>query len=127
MAYRRIPVIHTLELEKYDGLVVRMKGLKIGEMRRLVKTIESDDLPTDEIMDAMIKSIADNLVSWTLQEEDGTPVPDDYDGVESLDFEMLQEITGKWLDRLSGPGEELGKDSSGGERFPGLPLTMEAL
>lgn len=112
MGYRRVPTIYTLDQFKdYSGLEVRMTSIRIGKMRELMTLLDNDDV-TDEQMDAMVKMVSDNLVSWNLEEEDGAPVPADRAGVDSLDLNMLLEIITAWMEQLTGPDEELGKDSS---------------
>lgn len=130
MGYRKVPIIHTLEFEgQYKGLIVRMKSLKIGEMRKVLRLVNDDDEKDNSIetLDAMVALIAKGLVSWNLEEEDGAPIGPSLDAVDDLEFDLLQEILSKWLDQISGPDEELGKGSSDGSLFPGLPPTMEAL
>lgn len=127
MGYRKVPVVHTLEFEEYEGLVVRMLGLKVGKMRRLLQLTDDSDDRTDEFIDEMFDLVVGGLVSWTLEDEQGHPLPADREQVEDLDFDMLQAILGAWLDKLTGVSADLGKDSPSGERFPGQPLTMEAL
>lgn len=127
MGYRKIPTIHTLTFEQYEGLVVRMKSMKIGEMKALIRKIDSEDDGTDDVIDAMTAAIAKALVSWTLEDETGAPLPATREEVEDLEFEMLNDIVGEWLEKVTGPGDEAKKGSSGGEKFPGRPLTMEAL
>lgn len=126
--YRKIPRIYTLKFDKeFEGLEVRLKSIKIGEMRRMLRLIDSDEDNTTEVLDGMVALISKGLVSWNLQEEDGTPVEPTREEVDELDFDLLKTILDEWLDQVSGPGEDLGKDSPSGEKFPGQPPTMEAL
>lgn len=126
--YRKIPRIYTLKFDKeFEGLEVRLKSIKIGEMRRMLRLIDSDEDNTTEVLDGMVALISKGLVSWNLLEEDGTPVEPTREEVDELDFDLLKTILDEWLDQVSGPGEDLGKDSPSGEKFPGQPPTMEAL
>lgn len=128
MGYRKVPIIYTLEFEgEYEGLVVRMKSMKIGEMRKIVRLLESDDDNTGPVLDQMVEQVAKGLVSWNLEDEDGVPVEPSAEALDDLDFELMQNILNEWMSKVSGPSEELGKDSSGGGKFPGQPLTMEVL
>lgn len=128
MGYKKVPVIHTLEFDgEREGLVVRMKSLKIGDMRKIVKAMEDDDTDTAALLDVMVQHVAKGLVSWNMEDEDGSPIPATMDEVDQLDFDDLRDIMDKWLEKVSGPGPELGKDSNSGASFPGQPLTMEAL
>lgn len=127
MGYRKVPVIYTLDVDKYEGLTVRMKGVSIGRMRRMVHLVDSDDESTLTFVDEMIDLIAYGLVSWTLEEEDGTPVEPCRAEVEELDFETLTAILQAWLNRITGVDDDLGKGSPDGEKSPVQLPTMELL
>lgn len=127
MGYRKVPTIYTLiNFDGHEGLVVRMKGISFGRVRRLLTAL-GDDAKDQDSMDAVFKQVSDSLVSWNLEDEDGTPVPPTAEAIDDLEFDMVIAIVNKWLDQITGPGPELGKDSNSGESFPGRPLTMEAL
>lgn len=127
MGYRKIPTIHTIDdFEKDPGLVVRVKGLKFGKVRKLIRLMD-DDTADQAVMDAIAAELLDGLVSWNLEDEHGRPVEMTPEGLDDQDFELVLDIVGKWLDAITGPDEDLGKDSPSGETFPGRPLTMEAL
>lgn len=123
MGYRKVPTIHTLTFDEYEGLVVRMKGVKVGKIRKLMHLGDDEENALDEMLDL----IAEGLVSWNLEGEDGQPIPITRDEIEDLEYDMANAILTEWLDKVTGVDKELGKDSSSGEKFPGLPLTMEAL
>lgn len=127
MGYRKIPRIHTLEMDgELEGLIVRVKSISFGKVRSLMRVMDSED-SNGEVMDAVLKTLTEALVSWTLEDEYGNPVPATAQGLESLDFDEVMAISGKWMEVLTGPSPELGKGSSSGGTFPGRPLTMEAL
>jgi len=128
MGYRRIPTIHTLDsIPDEEGLVVRMSSIRLGKLRRLMQLTSDDsgDGGVGEILDLFQES----LVSWNLEDEDGSPVPTTMEGIESQDFDLVMRVVESWMDRITGSDgkNDLGKDSTFGESFPGRPLTMEAL
>lgn len=124
MGYKKIPVIHTVtDVPGEEGLVVRLKSISFGKVRRLMRLTDEDESSMDEIVNLFLGA----LVSWNLEDEDGQPVPTTLEGIEDQDFAFIMKVVHVWLDRLTGPSEELGKGSSGGEKFPGRPLTMEVL
>jgi hypothetical protein len=127
--YRKVPTIYTLKFdEPFEGLEVRLKSIKIGEMRRMLRLIDSDDDNTTDVLDNMVALIAKGIVSWNLLEEDGvTPVGTTLEDIDELDFDLLKVILDDWLDQVSGPSDDLGKDSPNGEKSQALSLTMEAL
>lgn len=126
MGYRKSPTVHTLTFDgtSLEGLVIRMKGLKLGEMRRLGKIMDDDDSKTLEELPAfMVRSI----LSWNLEDEDGTEMPVSTESFDELEIEDVLNIANKWMDVMVGPDDDLGKDSPSGDQFPGRPVTMEAL
>lgn len=129
MGYRKTPIIYTLEFDgEHEGLVVRMKSMKIGVMRKIIRLIDSDDDNTGAVLDHMVEQVAKGLVSWNMEDyETGEPIPATLESVDELDYQVLKMILDKWLDLVTGPSEELGKDSPAGGSFPGQPLTMEAV
>lgn len=127
MGYRRIPTIYTLDkIKGEDGLVVRMKGISFGKVRRLIALLDGDT-GNDEVMGAISDQLVANLVSWNLEDERGVPVPETAQGIDDQDFDLILKIIENWLDQITGPDAELGKGSPSGASFPGQPLTMEAL
>lgn len=128
MARRRM--IRTVDVSFDEGLLeglhVKLKSLKFGEVRRLIALMDEDDKDV-EIMNQISQRLADSIVSWDLQEEDGSPIEPSLDAIDDMDFKEVMELTDKWLDQLTGPSDELGKDSTSGVKFPGQPVTMEAL
>lgn len=127
MGYRRIPTIYTLDkIKGEDGLVVRMKGISFGKVRRLIALLDGDT-GNDAVMGAISDQLVANLVSWNLEDERGVPVPETAQGIDDQDFDLILKIIENWLDQITGPDAELGKGSPSGASFPGQPLTMEAL
>lgn len=125
MGYRKVPRIYTLTFDgDLEGLVVRMRGLKLGQMRALLKILDDEDTRT---LDELPKFLADHLISWNLEDENGREVEASAEGLDQLDIEEVLTISNKWMDELVGVKEDLGKGSPSGEQFPGRPVTMEAL
>lgn len=125
MGYRKIPTIHVLdEVENEDGLVVKIKSLKFGKVRRLMALTDED---SDDSLDEVFNELLDNLVSWNLETEDGTPVPLTKEGLEDQETDFIMALIDAWIAKMTKPSADLGKDSSSGPQFPGRPVTMEAL
>ena len=109
-----------------EGLNVRIKSIKFGKVRRMIALMDDDEKDV-EVMDEISTLLADSLISWDLQEEDGSPVPTTLEAIDDLEFAEVIDLVNKWLDHMTGPSDELGKGSPSGASFPGRPLTMEAL
>lgn len=128
MGYKKVPTVYTLDkIKGSEGLVIRIKGLRVGKLRRLVRILESDERSLTEVLDEALDLISANAVSWNVTDEDDQPVELSREGLEELELSELMEILGAWTDKLTAVGDDLGKDSTSGESFPGRPLTMEAL
>lgn len=127
MGYRRVPTIYELDFEgtDLDGLKVKMRSMRIGKIRKLLTSIQSDadDLSAEE-MDEMLKMFVENVVSWNLEDEYGNEVPCTMDGVDDQEFSLVFEVMKAWFDVMTGPSDDLGKDSDSGEtsRVPLPPM-----
>lgn len=126
MGYRKAPTILTLKFDKpeYEGLSVRMKSLSFGKVRKLISATES---ASDENFDELLEAVDRGIVSWNLEEEDGTEIPANAEALNDQDFQFVMDVIMAWLDCMTGVTEDLGKGSSNGPVFPGQPVTMEAL
>ena len=134
MGYRKVPTIYTItDIPGEDGLVVRLKAIKIGKLRKLMAVVDSDDDDIEqEQLDEIFKLLEQGLVSWNLEHEDEdsgewVPTPSNMDGINDQELPLIMKILSAWLENMTGVDDELGKDSSSGASFPGRPLTMEAL
>lgn len=124
MGYRKTPTIYTLaSIKGEDGLIVRMKAIRVGRLRKLMRVVSDDDSQIDEMFELLLEG----LVSWNLEDENGVPVPTTMEGLEDLEMPTVLGILTEWLENMTGPSEDLGKGSPAGAQFPGRPLTMEAL
>lgn len=127
MGYRKSINVITLDMnEKYPGLVIRMKSPSLGKLRKLMMTLENEDL-SHEMIGGIIDLISGHLLSWTLEDENGRELPCNADEVGDLDLPMLMELAFAWIGKVSNVDDDLGKGSQSGEQFPGQPVTMEAL
>lgn len=104
-----------------DGAQIVLGSLSIGQImqvRQLMHTVSQSTSPVEqmEAFDTVILMAADKLVSWDLEEEDGTPIPATREGVLSLDGELMLPIINAWLDAAKGTDAPLPDASSDGER-----------
>lgn len=128
MGFRRVPTIYTLEFDgEYEGLVVRMQSTSFGNVRRLFRLLNDETAAELESIEGIIKLLADHIVSWNMEDAQGNPTPADESGLDDQDFPFIMDLSNRYLDQITGPDPELGKDSTDGGKFPGQPLTMEAL
>lgn len=125
MGYRKVPTIHTIDdIAGEEGLVVRLQSISFGKVRRITSLLDSEG---DGALEEIGKLVVSKIVSWNLEDENGQPVPVTVEEFDELDFSLVLKIVNSWLDRMTGVSDDLGKDSSSGAKFPGQPVTMEAL
>lgn len=127
MGYRKVPTIYTLtDVKGLEGAVIRLKSTKVGKLRRLLAALDSN-APLSEVIGPLLTTVADNLISWDLEDEDGTPIPTTVEGLEELELDDLFNLISSWTSVMTGPEEALGKDSPSGEPSQELSALMEAL
>lgn len=127
MGHRKVPTIYTItDVKGLEGAVIRLKSIKVGKLRRLLAALESDaDFST--VMTPIFTMVAEALVSWDLEDENGTPLPATLEGIEELELADIMGIISAWTERMTGVDPDLGKDSPSGEPSLELSGLMEAL
>lgn len=116
-----------------DGATIVMSGMSVGQIMkaraamRTVKSGEDDGAKADSILE-VVNTVTGNLVSWDLEEEDGTPIPANAEGVQSLELDTVFTLFNAWLEAVQGVDAPLPDASSDGEK-PMLEasIPMEAL
>jgi hypothetical protein len=78
-------------------------------------------------LDDVRHKFADKLISWDMQEEDGSPTPATLDGVMSLSDGEFYGVLNEWLTAAGGVNKNLGKDSGSGGTVRELSELMEPL
>jgi len=134
--------VYTLvfEGEEYEGLEVRARGLSMASVLRAVDVAnfmatgdvglkdvgrieelfrllagcpKGCELEHEELASAGRNHYPNKIISWNLEDE-GVPVPADYAGLTSLDFDFAQDIVMAWLDGIIGTPGPLDQTSNGG-------------
>lgn len=97
-----------------EGLEVVVRSLPLGEYLELTGR---GDTPRDgDGVRELFQSFATNLVSWNLQEEDGTPVPATREAVYAEDNDLMLTVASQWMDAMAGlvKGDPLRESSPSG-------------
>lgn len=130
--YRRAHKVYKLVFADpdMDGLVVRVRSIRIGELRELI-TLAQLDLDHVSAADAdkvgrMFEVFADALISWNVEDDQGEPVPATLAGVSTQDGDFILLIVREWLNIFTVAGP-LGNGSSPGGRSLEESLAMEPL
>src|SRR5690349_1218841 len=115
MGYKHSPKVYRLAFDDYEGLEVRARSVSLDEFLSLVEIAGKTD-PDD--LERMFRGFADALVSWNLEDEDGTPVPATYEGIKGQDLDLILDIIGGWQDAIGSVPAPLAKPSDDGRRSP---------
>lgn len=132
--YVREGKIILLEFEDEPGLEVRMRSVSIGMLRRLMGLAQLAEARTGEdamkAMDTIINVFCKRIVSWNLQHEDlesGEVVdtPRTPAGLDEHDADFVFGMAMAWLNGLTMPSANLGKDSPDGKPSEDLLIPMD--
>lgn len=126
MGFKKKPKRIRLHFEgdpELDGFEAVLRGVNVGEYLDLMGMGEVDRSSVPE----MIRWFARSLISWNLEEEDGTPVPISEEAVFAEDQEFILRLANTWLEAMSGTPAPLDETSTGGEPSPVASIPMEPL
>lgn len=114
------------------GLEVRVRPTSLRNYL-MIERMLAGDLPEEfesasEVNDWMFGIFAERLVSWTLENEVGTPIPATHDGVMSADRELVLLVLRAWATALKSVSRPLPKPSPSIEQsaagfVPMVPLS----
>lgn len=114
MGYRPKKKIYTLafEGEEYEGLEVKIRGLNTGQVMD-IDSARADG--GDSAIVAMLQLMAEQLVEWNVEDDEGQPVPTTFEGVRSLDIEFNWAVIDAWQTAAAGVKAPLDSDSTSTE------------
>jgi len=127
MGFKRQTTVYDLHFEdpRFEGLEVQAKSLPTGKLMKLMRLSTQiggkgvDDLAS---VDELFGGFAAALVSWNLEEEDGTPIPATLDAINDQDFDFVMAVIMAWMEAVAGVPSDLGKDSTSGD--PSLEASL---
>jgi hypothetical protein len=128
MGFRRAPLLVDFpEGDELNGLQVRLRRLSVRAL------LEVSDLAGDagtereeQSTRALIERLAEAIVAWNLEDDDGQLVPTDVDSLLDQDFVMLLAIVHRWMDVADVPAP-LARPSTGGSPSPVVSIPMDVL
>ncbi len=117
------------EDDEYDGLEVVARSASVAAYRRiaeLASTPFSSPPSAEDLIeiDNLYQAFAAQLVSWNLEEEDGTPVPATLAGLQDQDLPFAMAIILAWMNAVAGVSPPLPDTSSSGEMEESLPMEV---
>jgi hypothetical protein len=121
MGYRPKRRIYNLNFAgtEYEGLEVAARGMTVGEELEL----DGQDLTGDLI----VRALANRLISWNVEDDNGEPVPTTFEGVCTQDGAMILAILNAVRQANSGVPDPLPETSPSGETSPAPPIPMAPL
>jgi hypothetical protein len=128
MGYRRkVYVLRYDASTPFEGLEVRLRGLTVDGLMCLAGLSElagsSGEAADLEKMAPIWDALAAGLLSWNLEDDEGSPVAvADFRGE---DFGMLLSIATEWMQAAAGVSGPKGRRSNAGSPFPEESLPME--
>src|ERR1043165_6825542 len=91
------------EGHQFHGLEIRMHGMSLAELDRLSTFEQPGELSAAVAvgervaqMRAMAELFSSRLISWNLENEDGSPVGTDPDSVAAADLGVVMTAIGAW-------------------------------
>lgn len=116
------------EDHEYHGCEATLRRLKLGEWLDITGLGDGDgDKPVVRHVGDQLRTMADKLIDWNLEDEDGTAVPTTVEAVLEQDQGLMMAILGRWLDGLAGVSAPLEPSSTGGAPSPVESIPMDTL
>lgn len=126
MGYRPKRKVYALafEGEEYEGLEVKIRGLNTGQIMD-IDAARADG--GEAAIVTMLQLMADQLVEWNVEDDEGQPVPPTFEGIRSLDVDFNWAIIDAWQNATAGVPAPLDSDSTSGEPSLVASIPMETL
>ncbi|MFG3510252.1 hypothetical protein ACGF5F_32670 [Streptomyces sp. NPDC047821] len=127
MGYRhQIPRVNVRfeEGHEYHGFEAVLRKLKLGEWLEI--TGINGDAGVRHVGDQLEK-MADRLISWNLEDEEGQPVPTTREAILEQDQGLMLAVLNAWIDGITGVSAPLGPSSPAGEPSLEASIPMETL
>lgn len=128
MGYKRNPKVYNLKFgedTEYPGLEVQVRSLSMGQL--IAARTGKDDDDGKDGTEALIELLADRIIGWNLEDEDGTPVPTTLEAMKGEDSDLIMAIVDQWTDAVAGVKAPLDGTSNSGEISPVASIPTETL
>lgn len=126
MGYKRNPKIYHLKWEDgdYEGLEVRIRSMSMGQ---LISARTGKGYNGKEDIEGSVELLADRIVDWNLEDEDGQPVPATLEAIQEEDDDLILAVISRWMEAVSGVPAPLDETSNSGVTSPVASIPTEAL
>lgn len=106
MGYKR-KVLH-LTFEDKPDLEIYVRSVSVGRAIRLMRLTDDltggrigDTAQAEKVTAELFGAFADRVVSWTLEEDDGSPLPVSLESLLGWDFDDAMEWVLAWMQRAT--------------------------
>lgn len=132
MGYKRKRKIFNLKFQdpEFAGLEVRVKSPTLG---RFIEVANLGDVnvasPTPQVVNTMVSTLVDVIVSWNLEDDDDQPIPVTDAALRDLDPDFLGAVFEAWGEAVAEVPAPLADSSSSGRQLelPEVLLPVEIL
>jgi hypothetical protein len=126
VGFKRNPKIYRLKWEDgdYAGLEVNIRSLNMGQ---LLEAKSGKSASGKDGLEGTVELLADRILDWNLENEDGTPVPATLEAMKGEDDDLILDIINRWMEAVSGVQAPLDATSPSGEISQVASIPTEAL
>lgn len=122
MGYKRRPKQYRLKFEgeEYEGLTVLMTSLSVDEfigVTELANKLISNEQDAGDV-GRLFDVMAEKIIEWNLEEDDGRPVPHTPEQLRKEDFDFIMAIQMSWMGAMASVPGPLPNGSSSGATSP---------
>ncbi|MCF3101420.1 hypothetical protein IPZ58_07480 [Streptomyces roseoverticillatus] len=127
MGYKRNPKVYKLRFQDGDmaGLEVTLRSVSVGQVIELGGL--GADTSNGETVEQMVELLAERIVEWNLEDENGAPVPPTLEALKNEDLDFVLAIINEWTSAAAGVSAPLETPSPSGETSLEASLPMEVL
>ncbi len=130
MGYKRPTLKLVFADPEFEGLEVRARRLSIGAALRVAGLADMDTrelAAAEEKLGELLKLIAESLISWNLEDDNGTPVPLTGEALAEQDLPFITALAGALATASAGVSRPLEPASNSGPSSEEVSLPMEPL
>lgn len=87
---------------EYEGLEVAVRPMPMSVMLDIAAAAATSDLSGSQ---HLTTTLGHALESWNVEDDDGQPVPADFDGLMSQDSRLVAAVIKAWVEALGGAAQ----------------------
>lgn len=124
---RKTYVLRWPEGHVHHGLVVKLRGLSIKDLRTVqsMRGIKDESDLDSDMFREVLAVLSRRIVEWNLTDEDGEVLPHDVETLADEDFGMISDVLNAWTKAVTGVPAPLDARSNSGNTFPEQSIPMD--